>query len=77
MENLLIGFVTGAIFATWLHSLRNVHEKWADSPHRSVIRDTFNDKPKKPDLKKVRYYQSPEYKREKALIERYKKGAVE
>lgn len=75
--DLLIGFVTGAIFATWLHYLLKDEQKMADSPVRSVVRDHFKDKPPKPDLKKARYYQSDEYRREKKFVERMKEGKLE
>jgi len=76
MENLLIGVVTGAIFATWLHHLQAKPERYTKNTQSSVFQELLNEKTPKPDLKKARYYQSPAYKAEKKLIERYKKGAT-
>lgn len=71
------GLISGCFITLWINYLIGKHEKWADTTQRSIIRDHFTEKPPKPDLKKVKYYQSPEYKVQKAFIERMKKGDVE
>lgn len=77
MLDILFAFISGCIFASWVHHLQGKQEKFIDTPQKSVFKEILGSKPVKPDNKKARYYQSPEYKREKALVERYKKGAVE
>ncbi len=73
----ITGFICGGAFALWVHYFRSKPEDKVKSPESVAVKNFLERKPPKPDLKKARYYQSDEHKRQKKFIERMQKGELE